>query len=789
MSCRQWSTHTGINAPGLCSFEMIPETANPTKSCSICLTPEVSQRIATLRAFNVDNGQLLWEKINYHVIGRSPSGAVYGYRWRNVTLGKEYEYIQEWYIPVNPYAAAFNDTTKFQNKTTSVVPRGGQTWSGDCVKVDITGTETIVMSDAVRVFAEHGSPTDIGNNATGRFQSYQGAWVGLGTSQRYNCSDNHLYIGHRIAGGFNQFLVEMTDMHKRVKNHTLRIPPGLAFAMTSNTPKWVVKCGTTVAKFGLYATAGDVETELATLEGVVSINATGGPLCQTQMDIDIEFDTVDRQFSHFCIEWANGDLPSGSTVGVNFRTPQMWSLETHEYFAPLALKTLQFDFDVPSFVAGVTGIIATGNWGPPTVPGPFGVPKRAISLLRWTENSSVPNWRTINQKIWEAVPFDRMIQTQEWLETGSENGRAFGVSAVANGKVAVTAVSQREAVLSGSVPWQTHVILDAATGAGISVGWSGFLSGTRIMFCDGDHQYRTGVRHGFTPSGDRASYAEPLYVESYGTDANAEDLRETDAGGAFGVGTKQVTIASGWTSNTLVNQFQTTTQFISNPAESYGYTYRSPFLCGSTGTIPSQSTYPFGSFRRDFFYLMSSGTRFSAGTEWQLLHGSVYGDSFYPQKQTSWFSLYVSLATVKDELAAWYGSVAGGGVSIVRVNPFGDSPDRESASPQLPTWQRINEIWILRDASDTPNPFSPLAPRSNNAMALKLRNRRRINTHPLIGQNPATGEIVWQRDIGMHPTIDDEPVGGYLVSFANNTVTVATTCKAGVDTPIFPRGT
>jgi hypothetical protein len=784
MSCRQWSTRTGISASGLCSFEMVPETANPTKSCSICLTPEVSQRIATLRAFNVDNGQLLWEKINYGVIGKSPSGAVYGYRARNVTLGKEYEYIAQWFIPVTPAAAVFNSTTEFQTKTTSTADRSGQTWSLDCVKVDISGAETLVMQDAVRSFVEGGSP-DSGSVAggTGMFQSYFDAGP-----QLYNCSDDGLYIGYRNAGGFGQFMVEMTDMQKRVTKHTLRILPGLAFPMGSNAPKWVVKCGTTVAKFGLYADAAEVETELATLEGVIAVTAVGGPLCQEMMDIDIEFDNVDRRFSHMCIEWASADRQPGDTVGILFTAP-IWSLATHTLFAPLTLKTLRSDTAaVVSFAPGLTGVIASGSWGPLNMPGINGRPKRALSLLSWNDTSSVPNWRTINQKVWEVIPFDGMIQTQEWLETGNERGRGWGVTAIANGKIAVCAVSQREPVLDGGISWNTHLILDAASGASSGYGYSGFLSGTRVLFCEGDNQYRTGLRHGFTPSGRRADYATPLYIESYGTDPNLNDLRETDATGAYGVGTKQVGGISGWSSKTLAQNFRTEELLVSPQAAGSGYSYTAPWLVGTTGTIPAQTGYPWGSFRRDFVYLMSSFTRFSASTEWQLLHGSYAGGTFFAQKQTSWFSLYVSLDTVKDELEAWYGSIAGGGSPIVYVNPFGDSPDRESASPPLPTWQRINEIWVYRDAN-LPNPFSPLAPRANDTWALKLRNKRKIMTHPLIGQNPETGEIVWQRDIGMHPTIEDEPVGGNIVALSGNRVVVTTRCKAGVDTPIFPRGT
>ena len=783
MLCRQWSLHDGIDAPGLCSFQMIPETGNSTKSCSICLTPQEAERVARLRAFDVDSGALLWEKIKFRTIGKSPSGATYGYRWRNVTLGKEYEYIQTWFVPVLSYAAPFNSTTELQRKNTSTADRSGQTWSGDCIRVDISGDETVVMQDAVRQFVEGGSPSEIPVGSYGTFSTYSAA-----EPQQYNCSDDHLYMGYRYQGGFNQFMVEMTDKDKRVKKHTLRFLPGLVFPMTSNTPKWAVKCGTTVARFGLYATASEVETELLTLDGVVSVAAVGGPLCQDKMDVEIEFDTVDRQLSHLCVEWASGDLPSASTVGANVNVP-IWSLATHTYFAPLSLKTLRISsFMFPSFASMTSGIIAVGNWGPSSNPNPLvGAPKTALSLLRWgPEVSSTPNWRTISEKVWQALPFDGMIQTQEWLETGSESFAGFGVSAIAEGKIAVTASSRRHPVLDGTIPWQTHVIIDEGTGTGISVGWSGFLAGTTIRFCGSNNQYRTGVRKRYSPSGSSAVYAEPLYIESFGGDPDAADLRETDVSLAYGVGTKQVVIENSWISQTFSQTFAATNQFNSSQGGS-GHSYSAPWMSGSTGTIAANSAYPFGSYRRDYFFLMSSFTRFSASTEWQLLHGSVSAGTFTPFKQSSWFPLFVSLDTVKAELAAWYGSISGGGNPIVFVNPWGEDPAREAASPPLPTWQRINEIWVYRNATSTPNPFSPLVPVSINAMSLKLRNKRRIRTHPLAGLNPETGEIVWQRDIGMHPTLN-QPAGGSPVAFYSNTIVVQTECKAGVDTPIFPRG-
>lgn len=771
MSCRQWSTFTGINAPGQCSFEMIPETENPTQSCSICLTPLVSSRVATLRAFNADNGALLWEKINFGVLGKSPSGTVFGYRWRDDSLGKPYEYIQEWVLPILSSAAVFNSTTELQKKSTFSGDRSGITWVQDCVKVDITGAETVVMRAAKRSFVQGGSAETIPVTST---------YFDNG-SQIYNCTDDNLCVGYNILKrSFQQVFVEITDKDKRVKKHTIRFFPTLAFAMTTNTPKWVAKCGATVAKFGLYASASEVETELATLEGVVSVTAVGGPLCQGYMDVDIEFDTVDRQISHMCIEWASSDLPSSSTVGANVNPPIV-SLETHTYFAPLSLKTLRMTgFHQVSFASSTSGLIGIGNWGPPSVVGqPLSAPKTALSLLQWTTGSGTPNWGTINLKAWQIVPFDGMIQSQEWFETGGAVSLGFGFTAVANGKIAVTAPSRRDAVLSGEVPWQTHLIVDEGSGATISYGWSGFLAGTNIIFGDSDNQYRTGIRHSYTPSGQSASYFNVNYVESYGTDNNAADIRETDIRATYAVGTKQIAFGSGVT--------EPTATFISSQA-SNNYAVSGPWMSASSGTIPAGTGYPFGSYRRDFYFILSSAVRFSDSTEWQLLHGSSSGGSFFTYKQTSWFPLYVSLDTVKAELLAWYGSVAGGGNPIVYVNPFGEDPEREATTPQLPTWQRIKEIWVLRDAFSTPNPFSPLAPLSIDRMCLKLRNRRKIVTHSLLGLNPSDGTIAWQRDVGIHPTLN-VPANANPMAFAQNTIVVGTLCKAGVDTPIFPRGT
>ena len=39
MACRTWSLQAGIEASGMCTVILLPESSNQTKSCQICVTP------------------------------------------------------------------------------------------------------------------------------------------------------------------------------------------------------------------------------------------------------------------------------------------------------------------------------------------------------------------------------------------------------------------------------------------------------------------------------------------------------------------------------------------------------------------------------------------------------------------------------------------------------------------------------------------------------------------------------------------------------------------------------
>lgn len=204
---------------------------------------------------------------------------------------------------------------------------------------------------------------------------------------------------------------------------------------------------------------------------------------------------------------------------------------------------------------------------------------------------------------------------------------------------------------------------------------------------------------------------------------------------------------------------------------------------GRTETKTAQGEYPWGSFRRDVWIPISYEQRFSRYHEWRLLHGLDSSGTFFTNKSTPWYSDAVSLSTVQSDLTAWYGSVVGGG-SIVRINPFGDDPRLMSQNPELPTWQKINELVILRHTGAN-IPASPLVPSQFNTLRLEVRNLQQIVSKSMIGLAPATGVIQWQRDVG---TKNGVATLWNLVRVSDGQVVAATECSPTIVPDVFPRG-
>ena len=202
-----------------------------------------------------------------------------------------------------------------------------------------------------------------------------------------------------------------------------------------------------------------------------------------------------------------------------------------------------------------------------------------------------------------------------------------------------------------------------------------------------------------------------------------------------------------------------------------------------TETKTAQAEYPWGSYRRDSWIPISYGQRFSRYHEWRLLHGLDSSGSFVTNKSTPWYSDSVSLSSVQSDLTAWYGSVSGGG-SIVRINPFGDDPHMMSQTPDLPTWQKINEIVILRHTGAN-IPASPLVPSQFNTLRLEVRNMQQIMSKSLIGLATASGVIQWQRDVG---TKNGVSALWNLVRVSDGQAVVSTNCSPTIVPDVFPRG-
>lgn len=757
----------------------------------------VSADVANLRAFDAGSGALLWEVLNFIPIGKTPNGSVYGYRWTRAT--KDFGYVGLAFVPMFFGAAVLDDNSKLQRKSEPSFANRPSTdlYVADCYEVDIEGNETLVLSDVARAagpanYANMSGPSSIDH--TGTFTS----GIVFQQSQLYQINDDGLILSGTTGSGSGQVAIEVTDLHKHVTSHSIRLYPRALYPQAGGTPAWVFRSGGVNAKFGLYATAEKIQEALATLPTVASVAVTGGPACQARVDIDITFNAATGGITHCAIEYAY-TYPSSPN------TAQIWDLNTH---APVVAYATVSMGTADTFTSDGSGVLGSGNWGT--------AGKRAWSKLTWTmpeDEETVPYWGTVDARAWTVTAFDGMTQTQErrWVLSGGFGGIGGyildsvpitrGITAVRDGKVAITSTSCRVPTLDGTIPYQTHVILDEGSGASIDSGWSGLMSSSTVLFGDAGNQYRYGTRARYVSATnstagqnlDVGPYAEPAYVESFGADPDANDLRERDvveSFGGFGVGSNLV----------FLEPLQQQTFFPPSSVAEYRspllgtlsqrVTKRDTWLAWTTRQSAEQIEYPFGTFQADMFSVLSAFGRFNESAEWRLVHGTETSGAFSPGIATDWFPADVSLATVDAALLDWYGSVSFGGPQIASRNFPAPDPWLEGRTPPIPTWQKLGNIRILRDAGSTPNPLSPLAPQNRNCLVLQLRNLTTLRTHALCGLSPATGVIQWQRDIGRRiaPIGDVVNAGGYAYAFAQNRIVVFTACRPTVDLPVYPRG-
>jgi len=763
--------------------------------CEVCVTSVNGVGVSNLRGFDAESGQLLWEVLNFLPIGKSPDGSVFGYRWNKEP--QSYGYVGVAYVPMFSGAAVISSGTALQKKTDPAFNTrpAGEVYVAKCLRVGINGGQTIIMSEAGRSMgpADYAAVLPPATDTMGLYPNYNDS-----SSQLYNCTNDGLILGKTSGIGISQVGIEVTDLHRQVHTHQIRMYPRAIFPTGTGTASWVLVSGGVTIRFGLYATAVDIQTAIATLPTVASVSVTGGPTCQERVDIQITFHQITDRIEHCAVEYVSNSNPPASPLAANV---SIWTLAGHKPLIPQGLKTLTAN--IWSFAFGGDGILGSGEWGPFTGL----VNKTAWSKLLWTmpATGTVPLWGSISGRAWDVLAFDGKTQTTErrWVAT------AFGteldsvpivraITAVYDSQVAITSTSCRPPTLDGGVAYQTHLIVNESSGAIISSGWSGLLDSTRLMFGPDGDQYRYGGRKRYLSSTYSTSshnlqtspYAEPNYVESSGTHLDSDDLRESDVPNAYAIGSKLISIEPGH-SQTFFST-ATTAEFFSPtlPNVTHRQQKESVWL-GTTVSGGSDATYPFGFYKRDTYQILSAFTRYSASTEWRLLHGnrSGFGFSFTSGRSTNWLASNVSLADVRTELNDWYGAVSSGGRDIVRVNPFGDDPFLEGLTPPIPTWQKL-ELSILRDGSGTPNALSPLAPVGHNTLLLQLRNITPIRTHGLCGLDKSTGVIVWQRDIGklLQPSGGATNAGGFPMAFANNVVVVRTACQPGKDIPVFSRG-
>ena len=735
----------------------------PKCSCRCVECPGV----CTLRVFDTADGELLWQKNDLQILGASHSGKLFGVRYRKLTTSfKRQDYC---IVNVSPNAITTfpsGNGNRFQLKEIlGSGPEANTTtpiWIADIVSIGTDGTETTI---AEGVFHSEGTNCKANGPGLGQAAYMLGGipFFWHGRQQQWQCNDDGLILTRPEWTG--QVFPEAFDRDRLATTHRFIIPATALFAVTTARPaRWVFEINGTIVRVPLYGTASEFETALESASGVVSATVTGGPACAARLTIDIEFSSTSGQIKNAIIENASQSYASTSPY-TNGNSPEMqaiWDLTT---FAPKVVGWPKVDagpVERWSFTSDGTGVLTSGSWG-----ASFGIGQkyRSWSKLTWTMPGGTPNWGHY-RRAWNYDAFAGMqgIQPQTGQTTIQRQ-----LAGVRGGKIGITSTACRLTNAGEGVAHTTHIVLSESDGSLVDSGWNGFLSNSFLRFDYNGYWYFTGTRRRVNNS----SVWDVAYVESYGTTSGGNDLRERDW-------------AEGGIDSMIVGTggVQGTSSSNQGRATSPTATVSGNWVC-RTETRGAQAEYTWGFYRRDTFDQLSVLRRFSQSSEWRILHGSVSSGVFTAHKSTSWYAFDVALSTVKSDVAAWYGSVAGGGVPIAEINVFGDSPFLAGQSPDLPTWQLIEQVRVLRDSGGTPNPLAPLAPLAMDTIRIEIRNMTPLVTKSMIGSSVSEGVVQWQRDVGTKSGVS---AAWNMVRVSNGQVVVATDCSPTIVPDVFPRG-
>lgn len=672
--------------------------------------------VANLRAYNIETGEYLWQTIDFIPVAKSGYGTTWGYRWRETTGEQAYLSVGEGITYTSSSAAFFDPFRKFQikNEPSHYVYR---MYHADLLKVNSDGEEETVLENAVRY-----------NTARSVFsEDPLGRWMPITVAngfQSISTFSNGAQLNSATPAGITakglSRKLEMTDLQRPVKNHTLRFYPYPYPPDNDSGPpqSWVFKTGAEEQSFPLTATASEVEDALGAFSFVNSVTATGGPIGTNNLDVEIEFNSISDVFEYVVQEYY-GQFPSVFNTATRFF---MWDMTTHKpsgiWTVPYSVATSLPGSYPPCFSPDDETMFAYGF----EYPSPFSGDRECISVA--VSDGSV-NWNT---PLFESMDFrgEPTVNTSPTYIPSIPH-----VSAVAYGKVAVAGPAF---YASGDAEMTTHYILSESTGSIIDSGFSEFLTGTALYIAPDGEVFRRGTRKEVFMESEVGDYAEPGYVEAHGL---SNGLRETDNNEVYGIGSMIV--------GSKAFPPATNIRYASVQLP-YGTAYKDVqnFWASHQVFQGADGYHPFA-HRIDIHQPLSHHTRFDTSTEWRLLHGNGLDSTTggFIHKSTSWFSYYEPLANVAAEVEAWYGNWATSPPSpVAEINPFGPPYKGEIETPTMPTWLRIAEIYIRRGPS-------PLAPTSITQVAIEFRSNTASTSFSLAGRTLSEGIITWGRNIGL----------------------------------------
>ena len=718
--------------------------------CGGCTCP------TNLRSFAAADGALLWEAGCFTALARSPDNTLWGFNVRKITTS---DYRVRTSLPITVSAGAITSGGGWPTKT-GTDPGTTTAIECDLIKVTSNGTKTVTKA----AYWARAATT-----STDEYTWYKNCpriYPSSPGPRLYDATDSGVGRISTIAMPFatgpfpSPGTVYLNDPWEVTTTLKMTIPSQALVSASSS--QWNFKQGGTTASWNLYATAATIQTALATLPGVNTVVVTGGPCCEADVDVHIEWTSSATTFSDAWIK--------STTAIITSRIFWDWTTGTVSLISNSAGSVTSFTSDSLYVLRGTTQ-------------------KRA-----WAASGS-HSWNEVStSNTWSNSSMASMTQTCERNKIGA--GTTWDAVPIStsifdcrDGTVLIGQTRGRVPVAepSGNPAYSNATLLES-TGALISLHDSRLNVMSISQLDTDDSIISVGSQYEYTYQGFDG--VQPPTGNSYSSSLGTLHRNHDGYMFATGTGTLDTFAISAYTndSNCSVTGSTIYTCDTFPLASSVGYDWNTTY----TGTIHGTELRSSGNYltcrwvdvaagaipasrRETWMFFAPSGIPLPpSDMEWRFTHNN----GMTVEKATAWFAFTDTEATVEAELQLWYGDGVGyPGYPVIFIsgtvssNPIQDQPFFQ----YLP----LAHVEIWNDVGGT-----VWAPRGR-VLCVETRNATNPHTNALAAMSRTDGTILWQKDVGSKVSgatgnWGDDPTVGGLIAYSDSTqVVVATQCRAG----------